>query len=91
MQDLINNLSIKTKLFSIALFLMSLMILSSGYALKVMDQVADELDAIVNIDIPMISIITKITENQLEQSRYFERFLRYASSQQQTTEGTQKI
>ncbi|MEW8237620.1 MAG: MCP four helix bundle domain-containing protein, partial [Candidatus Thiodiazotropha taylori] len=91
MQDLINNLSIKTKLFSIALFLMSLMILSSGYALKVMNQVADELDAIVNIDIPMISIITKITENQLEQSRYFERFLRYASSQQQTTEATQKI
>ncbi|MEW8627010.1 MAG: methyl-accepting chemotaxis protein [Candidatus Thiodiazotropha sp.] len=91
MQDLINDLSIKVKLFSIALTLMSLMILSSGYALKVMDQVADELDSIVNIDIPLINIITKITENQLEQTRYFERLLRYANLQHEPNESAQKV
>ena len=91
MQDLINDLSIKVKLFSIALILMSLMILSSGYALKVMNQVADELDSIVNVDIPLINIITKITENQLEQTRYFERLLRYANLQQEPAESAQKV
>ncbi|MCG8489618.1 MAG: methyl-accepting chemotaxis protein [Chromatiales bacterium] len=91
MQDLINDLSIKVKLFSIALILMSLMILSSGYALKVMNQVADELDSIVNVDIPLINIITKITENQLEQTRYFERLLRYANLQHEPAESAQKV
>jgi methyl-accepting chemotaxis protein len=91
MQDLLNNLSIKIKLFSITLFLMALMILSSGYALKVMDQVADELDSIVATDIPIINIITKITENYLEQTRYFERLLRYAHLQQQMGSNTERI
>jgi methyl-accepting chemotaxis protein len=83
MKDLLNNLSIKTKLNSISLFLLALLLISSGYALNTMNQVGNELDSMVNTDIPMINIVTKITENQLEQIRYFEQALRHASQQQQ--------
>ncbi|MES9992612.1 MAG: methyl-accepting chemotaxis protein [Candidatus Thiodiazotropha sp.] len=81
MKNLLNDLSIKIKLTSISLFLLILMLLSSGYALKSMDLVGNELDSMVNTDIPMINIVTKITEHQLEQIRYFERALRYANLQ----------
>jgi methyl-accepting chemotaxis protein len=83
MMDLLNNLSIKAKLNSISLFLLMLILISSGYALNTMNQVGNELDSIVDTDIPMINIVTKITENQLEQIRYFEQALRHASQQQQ--------
>jgi methyl-accepting chemotaxis protein len=83
MNNLLNNLSIRIKLTSISLFLLALMLVSSGYALNSMHQVGKELDSIVNTDIPMINIVSKITENQLEQIRYFERALRYAILQQQ--------
>jgi methyl-accepting chemotaxis protein len=83
MKNLLNNLSIKIKLTGISLFLLMLMLFSSVYALKTMYQVGNELDSIVNTDIPMINIVSKITENQLEQIRHFERALRYAMLQQQ--------
>jgi methyl-accepting chemotaxis protein len=83
MNNLLNNLSIKIKLSSISLFLLMLMLVSSGYALNSIYQVGKELDSIVNTDIPMINIVSQITENQLEQIRYFERALRYAILQQQ--------
>jgi methyl-accepting chemotaxis protein len=83
MKNLLNDLSIKIKLTGISLFLLTLLLLSSGYALNSMNQVGSELDSIVNTDIPMINIVSKITENQLEQIRYFERALRYAILQQQ--------
>ncbi|MES9969422.1 MAG: methyl-accepting chemotaxis protein [Candidatus Thiodiazotropha sp.] len=83
MNDLLNDLSIKIKLISISLFLLLLMLLSSGYALKTMSEVGEEMDAIANMDIPLSNIVTKITEHQLEQLRYFEMALRYAIQQQQ--------
>jgi methyl-accepting chemotaxis protein len=82
MNDLLNNLPIKAKLTGISLFLLLLMLLSTGYALNSMYQVSKELNSIVNTDIPMINIVSKITENQLEQIRYFERVMRYAILQQ---------
>jgi methyl-accepting chemotaxis protein len=91
MQDLLNNLSIKVKLFAITLFLLTLMVVSSGYALKTINQVANELDSIVTIDIPMTNILSKITESQLEQTRYFERVLRYAYIQHQTPETSERM
>ena len=83
MNNLLNDLSIKVKLFSISLFLLTLMLLSSGYALKTIDEVGKELDSIVNMDIPIVEIVTKITEYQLKQSRYFEQALHHASLQRQ--------
>jgi methyl-accepting chemotaxis protein len=77
MNDLLNNISIKLKLVSISLFILILMLFSTGYALVILDQVGEELDSIVNKDIPMTKILTQISENQLEQIRYFERALRY--------------
>ncbi|MET0070710.1 MAG: hypothetical protein ABW096_11795 [Candidatus Thiodiazotropha sp.] len=44
MKDLLNDLSIKTKLTSISIFLLLLMLLNSGYALKTMDQVGNGRD-----------------------------------------------
>jgi methyl-accepting chemotaxis protein len=85
MNDLLNNLSIKLKLVSISLFILVLMMFSSGYALIALDQVGKELDSIVNKDIPMMKILTEISEHQLEQTRHFERALRYAMFEHQTT------
>jgi methyl-accepting chemotaxis protein len=77
MINLLNNLSIKVKLISISLFLLVLMLMSSGYALMTLDQVGKELDSIITKDIPINNIISDISEHQLEQARHFERALRY--------------
>jgi methyl-accepting chemotaxis protein len=91
MHDQLNDFSIKVKLFAITLFLLILMIASAGYALKSMDHIADELDSIVTIDIPMINVLTKISESQLEKTRSFERLFRYANLQNKTAESIEKI
>jgi methyl-accepting chemotaxis protein len=48
-----------------------------------MNQVGKELDSIVNKDIPMTSVLTLVTERQLEQIQHFERAMRYGILQQQ--------
>ncbi|MGD9164763.1 MAG: methyl-accepting chemotaxis protein [Chromatiales bacterium] len=83
MKSFLNDLSIKAKLISISAILLTILLASSGYALLTMNQVGKELDSIVNKDIPMTSIVTLVTERQLEQIQYFERAMRYGILQQQ--------
>ena len=78
MEKLFKQFSIKAKIITANLFLMLLMLASSGYALYSMNLVDIELKAIATQDIPLTKLMTKITEHQLEQAIHFERALRYA-------------
>jgi methyl-accepting chemotaxis protein len=66
--------------------LLILLLVSSGYALRSMGQVGEELDSIVTNDIPLIRAMTLVTEHQLEQMLYFERAMRYGILQQQASD-----
>ena len=78
MERLLKQFSIKAKIIIANLFLMLLMLISSGYALYSMDLVDTELKAIASQDIPLTKLTTKITEHQLVQAIHFERALRFA-------------
>ncbi|MEG7521657.1 MAG: methyl-accepting chemotaxis protein [Chromatiales bacterium] len=83
MNNLLNNLTIKTKIIGNASILLALLLASSGYALYTMSQVGNELEAIAEQDIPMTENLTAITEHQLEQAIHFERAMRFGELLQQ--------
>ncbi len=83
MNNLLNNLTIKTKIIGNASILLALLLASSGYALYTMTQVGNELEAIAEQDIPMTENLTAITEHQLEQAIHFERAMRFGELLQQ--------
>ena len=58
--------------------LLLLLIIISFFSLNSMTQIGNELDSIADQDLPLIEIITAITEHQLEQEIHFERAIRYA-------------
>ncbi|MCP3870639.1 MAG: methyl-accepting chemotaxis protein [Gammaproteobacteria bacterium] len=60
-----------------SLILLIMIIISSGYALYAMNQIGSELDEIIEQDIPITRILTKVTEHQLEQTQHAERAMRY--------------
>jgi methyl-accepting chemotaxis protein len=86
MSKFLSDLSIKFKLISITVLYLILILSSSGYALYAMSQVGHQLDSIAKKDIPMTSLVTKITEHQLEQIQQFERAMRYGILQHQEPE-----
>jgi len=77
MTSLLNKYSITTKIIGITIFLLLLMLISSGFAIFSMAQVGNELKGIAEKDIPMTKLLTSITEHQLEQAILFERAARY--------------
>ncbi len=77
MKNLLNNIAIRTKVIGVAVFLLTLLLFSSGYALYAMNQVGSELESIAEQDIPLTEALTAITEHQLEQGIHFERAMRY--------------
>ncbi|MCP3867577.1 MAG: HAMP domain-containing protein [Gammaproteobacteria bacterium] len=77
MKNMLNNISIKTKIIGTSLILLSMIVGSSGFALYAMNRIGHELDAITERDIPMTTVLTEITEHQLMQTTHFERALRY--------------
>lgn len=77
MNNLLNNLSVTTKIIGNSLILLLFIVVNSFYALYAMNKIGGELEAIAEIDIPLTENITAITEHQLEQSIHFERALRY--------------
>lgn len=77
-----NNLdkfSTTAKFLGTVLFLLVLLLISSGYAIFSMSQIDTELKSIAEKDIPMTKLLTAITEHQLEQAILFERVVRYGN------------
>ncbi len=74
----LNNFSIKSKMFANTAVLMLIIIAISIYSFNSMKKLGNELHHVANEDIPLIGIITAITEHQLEQEIHFERALRFA-------------
>ncbi|MES9990923.1 MAG: methyl-accepting chemotaxis protein [Candidatus Thiodiazotropha sp.] len=79
MKNLLNNLSLKAKLMGFAGVLLSLLIISSLYAVYSMNSIGKELFTIAEEDIPLTEKIAEITVHQLEQAIQFERSLHYGA------------
>ncbi|HED15238.1 MAG TPA: methyl-accepting chemotaxis protein [Gammaproteobacteria bacterium] len=77
------NLSLKAKLMGNAGILLTLLIISSVYAIYSMGKIGHELSAIAEQDIPLTEKLTAITTHQLEQAIQFERALHYGVILQQ--------
>ncbi|MCP4298033.1 MAG: HAMP domain-containing protein [Proteobacteria bacterium] len=73
----IHDISLKVQIFSIVIFLCLLMTMIAGVSIKNMASIGDELKEIAEQDMPLIEVITKISENQLKQGNYFERAIRH--------------
>ncbi|MCU7850300.1 MAG: methyl-accepting chemotaxis protein [Candidatus Thiodiazotropha sp. (ex Lucinoma kastoroae)] len=73
----LRSLSIKSKLMGFAGILLSLLILSSGYAVYSMNSIGKELAAIAEEDIPLTEKIAQLTTHQLKQAVQFERALHH--------------
>ena len=71
------NLKLGTKIIGMVLVLLVLMVVSNGFGLIKMGNIGDQIKGIAEEDIPLTGVITEITVNQLEQSIWFERALRY--------------
>ncbi len=91
MNNILNNLTIKTKIIGNSLILLALLLASTGYALYTMSQIGNELEAIAEQDIPMTENLTAITEHQLEQAHHFERALRFGILLQQEDAATARF
>ncbi|HED35910.1 MAG TPA: methyl-accepting chemotaxis protein, partial [Gammaproteobacteria bacterium] len=83
MRKFLKNLSLKAKLLGNAGILLSLLILSSAYAIYSMGKIGKELTAIAERDIPLTEKLTVINSHQLEQAIQFERALHYGAILQQ--------
>jgi methyl-accepting chemotaxis protein len=83
MKNMLNNLSLRTKLVGNSGILLALLMLSSGYAIYAMMSIGSELSAIAKQDIPLTEKVTAITTHQLQQTIQFERALYYGAILQQ--------
>ena len=71
------DLNISYKIMGMVGILLLLMAVSAGYGILKINHVGKELQAIAEEDIPLTEAVTEITVNQLEQSIWFERALRF--------------
>jgi methyl-accepting chemotaxis protein len=83
MKNLIDNMSVRYKTFGSSLLLLALLGVSTGYALWTIFNIGEELNSIVEHDIPLLENLSEITTNQLEQGIHFERALRYGMELQE--------
>jgi methyl-accepting chemotaxis protein len=79
MKNFLNNMSLKAKLMGFASVLLSLLIISSIYAIYTMNSIGKELFTIAEEDIPLTEKVAQITVHQLEQAIQFERSLHYGA------------
>lgn len=77
MNNFLNKYSVTVKIIGSSVFFLTLMLISTCYALFSMIQINDELKSISENNIPMTKVFTEITEHQLEQAILFERAVRY--------------
>lgn len=85
MTRIVDRLTLKAKITGLAAILLLALAGSGLYALQAMSSINDELVAIAEEDIPLTSVLTEVTINQLEQAIWFERTLRYGEEVQQDT------
>ncbi len=74
---MLNKLSITAKIVSLSISLISLMVMSTAYAIFSMSQIGDELHGIAEKDMPLISLLTDVTKSQLEQATLFAKVVRF--------------
>lgn len=75
--QLINNLTVRAKIFGSSMVLLGLLVISSGYSLYSLNSIGMELTDIAEHDIPLTEKLSRITQHQLEQAIHFEKAMRY--------------
>jgi len=73
-----NNITIKTKVISLSVFLTLVGLVIGLYSIISVSSISQEIDDIAELDMPLTEIVTKIVEQQLEQAVMFERSVRFA-------------
>ncbi len=73
----LNHLTIKTRIYGMAVMLISILVICIIYALNSMNQIGNKLITIAEEDIPLTNVVSQITIHQLEQAINFERTLRF--------------
>ncbi|MDH5692998.1 MAG: methyl-accepting chemotaxis protein [Gammaproteobacteria bacterium] len=74
---LLKNMKIRSKMMLILGSLIGSMVLVAVVAITNMRSIEKEIAGIAELDMPLITKLTKITEHQLEQGILFERIVRY--------------
>lgn len=75
------NLSLKTKIMGLAVFLILMLTINVGIAIYFISGIADELEDVVHKDLPVTRYATELTSIQLEQSILFEKMLYLSTSE----------
>jgi len=83
MAHFLRNLPVRAKIMGIAGILLTLLIVSSGYAIYSMSKIGSELLTIARHNIPLTEKIAAIASHQQEQVLQFERSLHYGAILQQ--------
>ena len=73
--NLFQNISIKQKLMGTISALLLLFFVISGYAVYKMKQIGGQLSEVVDVDIPLSTVLTFTEINQLKQAVLFEKAL----------------
>ncbi len=76
MQDFLRNLRIGTKIVILVVLTLLLMGAVIGFGLRQMKVIGNELKKVVEEDIPLTEVLSKVTDYQLKQSNHLERSLR---------------
>ena len=71
------NLKLGTKILGMVGIILLFMIISSGFGILKMGSIGNQVKGIAEEDLPLTSMVTEITANQLEQAIRFERALRF--------------
>ncbi len=87
----LKNLKVGTRIYAGMAVLMSAIILLSLFAINSMNTIGEELEGIVENDIPLTTKVTKITEHQLQQAIIFERMIRYGETMATDTHAAEKF
>lgn len=74
------KMNMKSQVLLMTVFLLVLMGVSAIFGIFKVKNIGDEIRGIANRDLPLTKIISKITANQLEQSVWFERALKYGET-----------
>ncbi len=83
-QKMLNNISIRTKIYAMTGTLITALVVAIYYALFSIQGIGEQLTGIAEDDIPLTSIVTNVTIKQLEQSLSYERALRLGEEMRQT-------
>lgn len=86
MMNILKNLSIKAKMVTLVTTLLILLVGVAGFGYIQMQKISDELQGIINEDIPLTEITTNITTKQFESALLLEKTFRGAGLKGDETE-----